>query len=265
MKKITIIGVIALSMLSLTACSSNKETATTKPSTTKSSKKNIKLEVPSTIETDKGGNVYINGKTEPNTRVQIKYGLSTSSVVSDSDGNFESRNYILIIQLDEINASATVFSTSGEKITKEIVVKRSAESKEKLNNDKIKQQKEEEAKKQAEEQAKADEKNPATYPELPYDEMARNGNNHKGEKLKITGKVRQVMDGDDGTATLRVATSANGYDDMYLVQIPSSEWNNHRLLEDDVVSFYGNVYGLYTYDSTLGGKITVPALMVNMY
>lgn len=264
MKKIAIIGVIALSMLSLTACSSNKETATTKPSTTKSSKKNIKLEVPSTIETDKDGNVYINGKTEPNTRVQIKYGLSTSSVVSDSDGNFESRNYILI-QGDEINASATVFSTSGEKITKEIVVKRSAENKEKLNNDKIKQQKEEEAKKQAEEQAEADKKNPATYPELPYDEMARNGNKHKGEKLKITGTVRQVMDRDTGGAILRVATSENGYDDMYLVQIDSTEWENHRLLEDDVISFYGEVYGLYTYESTMGGKITVPDLIVNMY
>ncbi|EQC55384.1 MULTISPECIES: hypothetical protein [Lactococcus] len=264
MKKIAIIGVIALSMLSLTACSSNKETATTKPSTTKSSKKNIKLEVPSTIETDKDGNVYINGKTEPNTRVQIKYGLSTSSVVSDSDGNFESRNYILI-QGDEINASATVFSTSGEKITKEIVVKRSAENKEKLNNDKIKQQKEEEAKKQAEEQAEADKKNPATYPELPYDEMARNGNKHKGEKLKITGTVRQVMDRDTGGAILRVATSENGYDDMYLVQIDSTEWENHRLLEDDVISFYGEVYGLYSYESTMGGKITVPDLIVNMY
>ncbi|WP_332379871.1 hypothetical protein [Lactococcus lactis] len=264
MKKIAIIGVIALSMLSLTACSSNKETATTKPSTTKSSKKNIKLEVPSTIETDKDGNVYINGKTEPNTRVQIKYGLSTSSVVSDSDGNFESRNYILI-QVDEINASATVFSTSGEKITKEIVVKRSAENKEKLNNDKIKQQKEEEAKKQAEEQAEADKKNPATYPELPYDEMARNGNKHKGEKLKITGTVRQVMDRDTGGAILRVATSENGYDDMYLVQIDSTEWENHRLLEDDVISFYGEVYGLYSYESTMGGKITVPDLIVNMY
>mgnify|MGYP001781022041 CR=1 FL=1 len=264
MKKIAIIGVIALSMLSLTACSSNKETATTKPSTTKSSKKNIKLEVPSTIETDKDGNVYINGKTEPNTRVQIKYGLSTSSVVSDSDGNFESRNYILI-QVDEINASATVFSTSGEKITKEIVVKRSAENKEKLNNDKIKQQKEEEAKKQAEEQAEADKKNPATYPELPYDEMARNGNKHKGEKLKITGTVRQVIDRDTGGAILRVATSENGYDDMYLVQIDSTEWENHRLLEDDVISFYGEVYGLYSYESTMGGKITVPDLIVNMY
>lgn len=264
MKKIAIIGMVALSMLSLTACSSNKETATTKPSTTKSSKKNIKLEVPSTIETDKDGNVYINGKTEPNTRVQIKYGLSTSSVVSDSDGNFESRNYILI-QGDEINASATVFSTSGEKITKEIVVKRSAENKEKLNNDKIKQQKEEEAKKQAEEQAEADKKNPATYPELPYDEMARNGNKHKGEKLKITGTVRQVMDRDTGGAILRVATSENGYDDMYLVQIDSTEWENHRLLEDDVISFYGEVYGLYSYESTMGGKITVPDLIVNMY
>lgn len=264
MKKIAIIGVIALSMLSLTACSSNKETATTKPSTTKSSKKNIKLEVPSTIETDKDGNVYINGKTEPNTRVQIKYGSSTLSVVSDSDGNFKSRNYILI-QGDEINASATVFSTSGEKITKEIVVKRSAENKEKVNNYKIKQQKEEEAKKQAEEQAEADKKNPATYPELPYDEMARNGNKHKGEKLKITGTVRQVMDRDTGGAILRVATSENGYDDMYLVQIDSTEWENHRLLEDDVISFYGEVYGLYSYESTMGGKITVPDLIVNMY
>ncbi|MGV8957575.1 hypothetical protein [Lactococcus lactis] len=30
----------------------------------------------------------------------------------------------------------------------------------------------------------ADEKNPSTYPTLPYDEMARNGNKHKGEKLQ---------------------------------------------------------------------------------
>lgn len=110
----------------------------------------------------------------------------------------------------------------------------------------------------------ADAKNPATYPTLTYDEMARNGNKHKGEKLQITGKVIQVTDGDDGTATLRVATNGD-YDDVYLAQIDSSEWENHRLLEDDQVTLYGKVYGLYTYESTMGGNITVPAITVTFY
>ena len=73
--------------------------------------------------------------------------------------------------------------------------------------------------------------------------MARNGDNHKGEKLQINGKVIQVMDSDEGYATLRVATR-DGYDDVYLVEIPANQWNTHRLLEDDVITFYGNVYGL---------------------
>ena len=89
-------------------------------------------------------------------------------------------------------------------------------------------------------------------------------NKHKGEKLKITGKVIQVTDGDDGTATLRVATSGD-YDDVYLAQIDSDQWADHRLLEGDQVTLYGEVYGLYTYDSTMGGKITVPAISVNFY
>ena len=110
----------------------------------------------------------------------------------------------------------------------------------------------------------ADAKNPATYSTLTYDEMARNGNKHKGEKLQITGKVIQVTDGDDGTATLRVATNGD-YDDVYLAQIDSSEWENHRLLEDDQVTLYGKVYGLYTYESTMGGNITVPAIAVTFY
>ena len=94
--------------------------------------------------------------------------------------------------------------------------------------------------------------------------MARNGDNHKGEKLQINGKVIQVMDSDEGFATLRVATR-DGYEDVYLVQIPADQWKSHRLLEDDVITFYGEVYGLYSYDSTMGGKITVPAMTVNMY
>ena len=110
----------------------------------------------------------------------------------------------------------------------------------------------------------AADKDPNTYQSLPYDEMARNGDNHKGEKLQINGKVIQVIDTDDGTAQLRVATR-DGYDDVYYIEIPASQWKTHRLLEDDVITFYGNVYGLLSYDSTMGGKITIPAMTVNMY
>ena len=121
------------------------------------------------------------------------------------------------------------------------------------------------AKAAAEKAAKeAADRDPNSYQALPYDEMARNGDNHKGEKLQINGKVIQVMDSDEGFATLRVATR-DGYEDVYLVQIPADQWKSHRLLEDDVITFYGDVYGLYSYSSTMGGKITVPAINVNMY
>lgn len=122
------------------------------------------------------------------------------------------------------------------------------------------------AEKQAAEKAakEAADRDPNSYQALPYEEMARNGNNHKGEKLQITGTVIQVTDSADGGATLRVATNGN-YDGIYIVQISKNEWQSHRLLENDVITFYGYVYGLYSYKSVMGGQITVPAMTVNMY
>ena len=110
----------------------------------------------------------------------------------------------------------------------------------------------------------AADRDPNSYQALPYEEMARNGNNHKGEKLQITGTVIQVTDSAEGGATLRVATNGK-YDDVYMVQISKNEWQSHRLLKDDVITFYGYVYGLYSYKSVMGGQITVPALIVKFY
>lgn len=123
-----------------------------------------------------------------------------------------------------------------------------------------------EAEKQAAENAakEAADRDPNSYQALPYEEMARNGNNHKGEKLQITGTVIQVTDSTVGGATLRVATNGK-YDDIYMVQISKNEWESHRLLENDVIAFYGYVYGLYSYKSVMGGQITVPALIVKFY
>ena len=157
----------------------------------------------------------------------------------------------------------TKIETSAEIANESSADKEAQEAALKAANEKAAQ---EAAAKAAAEKAAQDaaDKDPNTYQSLPYDEMARNGDNHKGEKLQINGKVIQVIDSDDGTAQLRVATR-DGYDDVYYIEIPASQWKTHRLLEDDVITFYGNIYGLYSYDSTMGGKITVPAMTVNMY
>ena len=163
----------------------------------------------------------------------------------------------------EIANESSADEAEKEKEAKESADKEAQEAALKAANEKAAQ---EAAAKAAAEKAAQDaaDKDPNTYQSLPYDEMARNGDNHKGEKLQINGKVIQVIDSDEGTAHLRVATR-DGYDDVYYIEIPASQWKTHRLLEDDVITFYGNVYGLYSYDSTMGGKITVPAMTVNMY
>lgn len=181
-------------------------------------------------------------------------------VIIGSTGNSESNS-----STENKNETKTVAKKESVAAKKERLKK---EAEEKAEADRVWKEaadKAEAAKAAAEKAAKeAADRDPNSYQALPYDEMARNGDNHKGEKLQITGKVIQVMDSDKGFATLRVATR-DGYEDVYLVQIPADQWKSHRLLEDDVITFYGEVYGLYSYSSTMGGKITVPAINVNMY
>lgn len=150
-----------------------------------------------------------------------------------------------------------------ERVAKEAEEKAQAEKAAKEAADKAAQ---EAAAKAAADKAaqEAADRDPNSYQALPYEEMARNGNNHKGEKLQITGTVIQVTDSAEGGATLRVATNGK-YDDVYMVQISKNEWQSHRLLKDDVITFYGYVYGLYSYKSVMGGQITVPALIVKFY
>ena len=176
--------------------------------------------------------------------------------------------------------SSTVTTTSKSKSSEELAAsKASSEAAASKASSEAAASKasEEKAKKEAETKAsmeaaaaqeakeEAEKKDPATYPTQAYDEMARNGDSHAGEKIQITGKVIQVQDSDDGGATLRVATSANGYDDVYLVQIMSSEWKGHRLLEDDQITIYGTAYGLYSYETVMGNTQTVPAIIAVFY
>lgn len=186
-----------------------------------------------------------------------------AGIGGNSNSNTETKKETKTETSAEIANESSADEAEKEKEAKESADKEAQEAALKAANEKAAQ---EAAAKAAAEKAAQDaaDKDPNTYQSLPYDEMARNGDNHKGEKLQINGKVIQVIDSDEGTAHLRVATR-DGYDDVYYIEIPASQWKTHRLLEDDVITFYGNVYGLYSYDSTMGGKITVPAMTVNMY
>ena len=268
MKKIALIGVTMLTAISLAACSPSSNSGSKnsgEKSTTESSNKPT-LEIPVSVVADGSKTAAITGKTTPNTKVQIGYGTIGDKVTSDKEGNFT-----LKYEIDAANDQDTIEVTAkndGGKTTKEITIKQNPEVI-KLKEAEVIKLKEAEAKAKADAEAKAkeeaDKTNPATYPTSTYDEMARNGNSHAGEKLQITGKVIQAQDRDSGGAMLRVAIGADGYDDIYMVQIDSDNWNKHRLLEDDQITIYGNVYGLYSYSSTLGGKITVPALIAVFY
>lgn len=119
---------------------------------------------------------------------------------------------------------------------------------------------EEEARK-AQEKAEKEAKEKAGYDTgITYDQLARTPDDYENEKVKFWGKVIQVIEG-DGETQIRLAVNDN-YDTILLCgynpKIVSS-----RVLEDDHITIYGKSVGLISYQSTMGGTITIPAVYVD--
>ncbi|MEO1815286.1 MAG: hypothetical protein ABGU93_06845 [Acetobacterium sp.] len=96
----------------------------------------------------------------------------------------------------------------------------------------------------------------------PYNDLARTPDSYKNMKLVITGKVVQVMEKSNG-AQYRIAIDDN-YDQMFYVDYTGA-FGQGRILEDDTVTLWGTYVGLMSYNSTLGGKITIPSLIAKYY
>ena len=126
---------------------------------------------------------------------------------------------------------------------------------------------EEKAKKEAEEKEKQEaaqkereEKEKKGYDTgITYDQLSRNPEDYMGEKVKFSGHVLQVIEGD--TIMLRVATDGK-YDDVILVSYSPSIVSS-RVLEDDKITVYGTSAGLFTYESTGSGDISIPHILVD--
>ena len=87
-----------LTAISLAACSpsSNSGSKNSEKSTTESSNKPT-LVIPESVVANSSKTAEITGKTTPNTKVKIGYGIIGDKVTSDKDGNFT-----LKYELDEI-------------------------------------------------------------------------------------------------------------------------------------------------------------------
>lgn len=94
-----------------------------------------------------------------------------------------------------------------------------------------------------------------------YDEVARNPDTYKGKPAKFKGQVIQSMpEGDSYTLRVNVTPSRYYWDDTILVTYTKQSPEESNILEDDIVTFYGTLMGMYTYESVMGASITVPLL-----
>lgn len=154
-----------------------------------------------------------------------------------------------------------------EKESRELAEKKAAEEKAAAEA-KAKKEAEEKAaaeKKAAEEraaaEAKAAEEAKGYETGITFDNLARTPDEYKGKKVKFSGKVVQVIEGTSETQ-LRLAVNGN-YDKIIFCRVPKAKTSSTRILEDDYIHIMGVSNGLISYESTMGGNITIPDVSVD--
>lgn len=95
---------------------------------------------------------------------------------------------------------------------------------------------------------------------ITYSQLARTPDDYKGKKVKFSGRVIQVIEG-SGETNLRLTVNGDYNSVVLLVYNPSIV--ESRILENDYITFYGIAKGLHTYESTMGGMITIPLIQVD--
>lgn len=126
-----------------------------------------------------------------------------------------------------------------------------------LKAEREKKEAEEKAKKEAEEKAKKEEEAKGYETGITYEELARNPDKNKGKKVTFTGTVIQVIRG-DGEDQFRVQVK-DDYKKIIFVTYITKDGEN-KILENDKVIIRGISIGEITYDSTMGGKISIPGI-----
>ncbi len=162
--------------------------------------------------------------------------------------------------------------TEDERKTEQQRIATEKANAEKAEAERVAAEKAEAEKKAAAEKAEADKKAAAEKAEkekqekigydtgITFEQLARTPDSYKEKKVKFKGKVIQVME-DDSLTSLRIAVNSDYDKVIYVGYSPSIV--SSRVLEDDIITIYGVSKGLYTYQSTMGGAITIPLISVD--
>lgn len=96
----------------------------------------------------------------------------------------------------------------------------------------------------------------ADYGDFDYSEVFRYNEKHIGDKVKLVGKVVQVMGNRQSGFQIRLAINRNT--DIVFVTIPEDP--GYNILENDRLTVYGVVSGTITYQSIWNQTITIPSV-----
>ena len=138
------------------------------------------------------------------------------------------------------------------------------EEKEKLLKEQERKKHEEEQKREKEEQERKrkieEEEKIGFNTGITYQQLAREPEKYKNKKIKFRGKIVQVIENQD-VNEYRMAVGGD-YSKVILLTVNKNLLRSSRILEEDSVTVYGYSLGVITYESTLGGNVTVPAMDV---
>lgn len=105
----------------------------------------------------------------------------------------------------------------------------------------------------------------AACQEIAYKDLARSAEKYEGTKVKFTGQIQQVVyDSEEGESEYLISVTKDEFDfwdDNVYVYFNTSN-SDSKFIDEDVVTFYGEVSGEKEYTSVLGESITVPAITV---
>lgn len=95
---------------------------------------------------------------------------------------------------------------------------------------------------------------------IDYKRLAKGADKYAGKLVKGRGKIYQITEsGGKTTGGINVTPKGYGFwdDNVRFTMDGTTDF-----LQDDTVRFYGNVAGDYTYETTAGWYLTVPAIII---
>lgn len=95
--------------------------------------------------------------------------------------------------------------------------------------------------------------------DITYDNLARTPDEYEGKAVCFSGDVVQLIEGGEETQ-IRLAIDGD-YDKIILIGY-NPAIVSERVLENDNITIYGISMGIFTYESTMGGMISVPGVYV---